>query len=244
MKQYHNYILLFTVFFLFFLSPTVSAFPVPETLSFDLSWLGIKAGTSSMSIKDNGETYKLSSRADSLDWLSIFYKVRDKVESVVEKNHNDFGASLNYKLNTLEGRHRKNNEVIFNSSNKTAIYHDHIDNKREVYNIPDSILDPLAGFYVLRKRNLKVGRSEYVKIFDSKKVWDVEVKVLRKEKVKSPLGVFDTIVVKPLLKSEGIFEKKGDLYIYLTDDERHIPVLVKAKVTVGSVKATLTKIDH
>ncbi len=46
-------------------------------------------------------------------------------------------------------------------------------------------------------------------------------------------------MVKPLLKSEGIFMRKGDVYIWLTDDDRKIPVKMKSKVKVGAVNAVL-----
>jgi len=66
------------------------------------------------------------------------------------------------------------------------------------------------------------------------------VKVLRREEIVTPVGRFKTIVVHPLLKSEGIFARTGDMFIWLTDDERRIPVQMKSKVIVGSITATLT----
>ena len=53
------------------------------------------------------------------------------------------------------------------------------------------------------------------------------------------LGSVDTIVIKPLMKSEGIFNRKGDMFIWLTDDERRLPVKMRTKVVVGSITATL-----
>jgi len=44
----------------------------------------------------------------------------------------------------------------------------------------------------------------------------------------------DTIVVKPLMKSEGIFNRKGDMFIWLTDDQKRTPVRMQTKVAVGS----------
>jgi len=67
----------------------------------------------------------------------------------------------------------------------------------------------------------------------------VEVQVLRREKVKTKLGEFDTVVIKPLMKSEGIFNRKGDVYIWLTDDKKRIPVKLESKVAIGSITATL-----
>ena len=52
-------------------------------------------------------------------------------------------------------------------------------------------------------------------------------------------GEFDTVVIKPLMKSEGIFNKKGDVYIWLTDDKKRVPVKLESKVAIGSITATL-----
>ncbi|MDP2277331.1 MAG: DUF3108 domain-containing protein, partial [Nitrospirota bacterium] len=95
------------------------------------------------------------------------------------------------------------------------------------------------SFYYLRTLKLVVGEPVYVAMFDSKKVWNVEVQVLRKEKVTLPTGTVDTILIKPLMKSEGIFYKKGDIYIWLTDDEKRIPVKLQTKVAIGSINALL-----
>jgi len=46
-------------------------------------------------------------------------------------------------------------------------------------------------------------------------------------------------VIKPLLKSAGIFARTGDMHIWLTDDERRMPVLMKSKVRIGSIVVTL-----
>jgi hypothetical protein len=88
---------------------------------------------------------------------------------------------------------------------------------------------------------LEPGRSVHVDILDSKKQWRVEVQVLRREMVKTKWGELQTVLIKPLLKSEGIFDRKGELLVWLTDDARHVPVRMKSKVIVGSVTATLVK---
>jgi hypothetical protein len=57
--------------------------------------------------------------------------------------------------------------------------------------------------------------------------------------IKTRLGRFKTVVIKPMLKSEGVFDRTGDMLIWLTDDERRIPILMKSKVRIGSITATL-----
>jgi hypothetical protein len=71
----------------------------------------------------------------------------------------------------------------------------------------------------------------------------VEVQVVKKEKLDTVLGEINTIQVRPIMKSEGIFERKGAIDIWLTDDDRRIPVRMKTKIKIGSITATLVKVD-
>jgi len=154
------------------------------------------------------------------------------------------GKPENYRLRIREGKHRKDKEVIFNPNNSKATYIDHLKNERKNFDVPDFVFDPLSGFYYLRTLRLEVGKPVYVTIFDSKKVWNVEVQVLRREKITLPIGAFDTIVIKPLMKSEGIFYRKGDIIIWLTDDMKRIPVMVQTKVKIGHITATLVRVNY
>jgi hypothetical protein len=183
---------------------------------------------------------KIVSTARSADWISVFYPVDDRIESVLDGNHaSGPGYPKLYRMKIKEGKHRRDKEVIFDRRRRIALYIDHISGEKKDFEINDNTLDTLSCFYFVRSMPLEVGKSVFINIFDSKKLWTTEVQVLRKERIKTVLGTFDTIVVKPLLKSEGIFEKKGDMYIWLTDDKRRVPVKMKTKVRVGSITATL-----
>ena len=217
------------------------SFHIPEKLNYDLTWIGLKAGTASIEIIHEGEITKIISRADSLDFISLFYKVEDRIESTLSQGSSlsPIGLPIKYRVKIREGRHRRDKEVIFDHDKGKAHYFDYRNNEEKEFKIPSPVFDPVSGFFYFRTLQLVVGEPVYITVFDSKKVWDVEVQVLRREKVTIPAGTFDTIVVKPLLKSEGIFFRKGEVHIWLTDDEKHIPVLLKLKVKIGHVTATL-----
>lgn len=235
--------LAFFIFVITFCMFAVSSesFSIPERLNYDLTWAGVKAGEASLEVIDGGGELIIISTAKSAKWLSIFYTVDDRIESRLLKNTSTgiIGQPVNYRLKLREGRHRKNKEVVFDHHNSKVTYIDYIDKEKKEFDVPPITFDAISSFYYLRTLPLEVGKSVYVTIFDSKKVWNVEVKVLRKERVEVPAGVFDAIVVKPLMKSEGIFARKGDIHIWLTDDERRIPVRLKTKVKVGSINADL-----
>ncbi len=56
-----------------------------------------------------------------------------------------------------------------------------------------------------------------------------------------PAGKFDTIKINPIMKTEGLFVRKGKMYIWLTDDDRKIPVMFRSKVKIGSFVAKLVE---
>ncbi len=240
-----SYILYLASCILFF-SPAASAFNIPEKLVFDLTWTGVKAGTATLEIVNDKEQTKIISTAHSADWVSVFYKVDDRIESLLKKTQNEsmLGLPENYRVKLREGRHRRDKEVIFDHANRQAIFINHLSAEKKTFTIEKNTLDPLSSFYYIRTLKYEVGKSVYVDIFDSRKLWNVEVQVLRKEKIKTGLGEFDTVVIKPLMKSEGIFNRKGDMYIWLTDDLRRIPVKMQTKVAVGAVTATLVRRIH
>lgn len=233
-------VLLLMPLFSFSSTPLAAAFAIPEKLVYDLTWTGIKAGTAMQEINKVGDEIHIVSTARSADWISTFFPVEDRIESVLTgANPPGIGLPRSYRMKIREGRHSRDREVLFDQAGKISHYRNHLSGEKMDIVLPGSTFDTLSSFYYVRTLKLEVGKPVFLTILDSKKVWRVEVKVLRKEKLKTKLGNFDTIVIKPLLKSEGIMDKRGDMYIWLTDDHRLLPVKMKTKVKVGSITATL-----
>jgi len=223
---------------LFLLSPYASPPVNEETFQYRLTWNGIRAGTAWLGIKREGSQIKIFSKVRSAEFISLFYEVNDVVESILEPIDGLYpGRPRHYRIKIKEGRHRRDKEVVFNA--KTALYRDNIKKETKEFPIPDEVFDPLSAFFSVRFSHLEEGRSVFITVFDSKKVWDVEVQVLKKETVELKKGPVNTILIKPLMQSEGIFYRKGEILIWLTDDERRLPVMLKTKVLIGSVVAEI-----
>jgi len=240
MKKYAAVGLL-ALFFVFSVLTYASGFQVPERLVYDLTWAGIKTGTATLEVSSENKKTRIVSTARSADWVSVFYTVDDKIEAELSMPglRAVIGTPRNYRVRIREGRHRRNKEVVFDCTNHRASFTDHSTGEKKDVEIPANTFDPLSSFYYVRTLQTEVGKSVYVDVFDNKKLWNVEVQVIRKERIGTKLGSFDTVVIKPLLKSEGIFNKRGDMYIWLTDDDKRVPVKMQTKVAVGRVTATL-----
>lgn len=236
-------LLISVLILLFFLSFSGVSFSFVEEFHYDLTYLGFKAGEATLRFESVPGGVRISTRAESAPWISIFYRVDDRAESVIIRETDGEGNTVwypkSYHLKIREGRHRRDKEVVFSKRGRHALFINHLNGERKEFDLPPGTFDPLSGFFLLRGVDLVPGKSVISRIFDSKKVWDVQVKVLRTEKIDTYMGERKTVVVKPELKSEGIFLRKGDVFIFLTDDERKIPLLLKTRVLVGSVLAEL-----
>lgn len=226
-----------------FAPSSASGFEIPEKLVYDLKWSGIKAGTATLKIVDGKDSIKIVSTARSADWVSFFYPVDDRIVSTLVKKPTRpyWGLPLRYRVKIREGRHRRDKEVIFDHGTRNATFINHLDDDKKNVEILADTFDPLSSFYYVRTLKLEVGKPVFVNIFDSRKMWNVEVQILRKERITTKLGTFDTVLIKPLMKSEGVFNRKGAMYIWLTDDDKHIPVKLRTKVAIGHVTATLVR---
>ncbi len=212
------------------------AWGVGEHLEFDINYGFINAGTAAMSVRHlieyNGRPcYQLETTANSNAFFSTFYKVEDRVESIVDA----IGMfSWRFEKNLREGGYRSDREYVFDQRKQLVYY------EGDTISVAPTVHDPLSVLYYVRTQELKVGQSIWVDNFTDGEKYLLEVRVLGRERVDVKAGVFDCIVVEPVTKSVGIFKHEGRLKVWLTDDRVKMPVLMKSKILVGSITAELT----
>ena len=101
----------------------------------------------------------------------------------------------------------------------------------------------MSAFYLVRSLPLKVGATSRFSAVSGKKRYELKVIVHGRESIETDLGTFNTIKVEPVLDGDGIFNSSGRIFIWLTDDEKRIPVLMQCEIKLGSIKAKITKIQ-
>ena len=208
---------------------------------YNLYWSGIKAGEAVLEYIDTPKGLIITTHATSSKFISLFYKVDDRAATVLYPD----GYPKSFTLNISEGRHRKHKVTNFvqkmEESLQKILFHDILKDEKAEYELDKPAYDPLSAFYAMSKIPMQVGKTEYIKIFDNKKIFDAEINVLKKENIRVPAGKFDTIMINPVLQTEGLFVRKGKMFIWLTDDDRKIPVKFKSKVKIGSFEAKLVE---
>ena len=116
------------------------------------------------------------------------------------------------------------------------------ESEKLVTNLP---LDDISFIYFARSLPLKVGETYTLDRYFRADRNPVILEVLRKETIQVPAGTFDTIVVRPIIKSPGLFGEGGEAEVYFSDDERRLLVRLSSKVPiVGSFSLHLTDIEE
>lgn len=216
-----------------------SALTIPEKLVYNISWTGVSAATSVQEVSASGKEVRIVSSTRSKGWVHTFFKVDDRSESVIDRSEGGFGKPKLYRTQVKEGNYRVLKEAQFDPQNLKVEMKDQIKKTEKTEQISTKTFDTLSSIYYLRSLDLEPGKTVNLDIYDCKRLWKAEVKVLRREEVETPVGKFKTVVIKPTFRSEGATPRTGELLVWVTDDAKRIPVKIATKVKVGSINATL-----
>ncbi len=208
-----------------------------ERMVFSIGYGPINAGEGILEVvgltEYKGHTcYHIQSKANSNRFFSSVYKVRDKITCYIDV---ETLYSRYFKKRLREGDYKKTVEIDFDHLAEEARY-----SNGETYPISSGVQDVLSAFYYVRNLDLEVGKVYNVPAHSSRRTYDLNVIIHGRERVEVAAGTWDCFVVEPVIVGEGLFKHEGKLTLYISDDAQRIPVLIKTKVPVGSIKVELT----
>lgn len=211
-----------------------------EKLTYVISILGLPVGSAELEAKNEKGEIWITLRVRSNTAISSIFPVDDSVET----RHIN-GQFIMTKIKQQEGSFKSDTGFTINLRKKRVSWDDFISNRSVVKTIPtDEVLDTLSAIYFLRNRKLQVGKTEVLHIFDSEVYADVPVEILRNEEMRLPnLKMIDTIVVRPLQQTAGIFRRTGDVLIWITNDDFKVPVKIVTSIALGKVTAELVSAE-
>ncbi|MBM4159577.1 MAG: DUF3108 domain-containing protein [Ignavibacteria bacterium] len=215
-----------------------SAFAVGERLVFDVGYGFFVAGEAVMSIPRTDTLfgrpcYEVVFTVNSTPTFSWIYRVEDRYETYL-----DVSGVFPWKFvqKVREGRYKRDFSAVFDQVNNIA----YAEGKQ--YPIPPYVHDVVSAFYYVRTLDYtssRPGEKIMLQNFYKDTTYTLAVKFLGRQRVEVDAGTFDCIIVEPLIKEGGLFKSEGRVLIWLTDDERKIPVKVSTKVIIGSIDAEL-----
>jgi hypothetical protein len=218
-----------------------TAFLPNETLTFNVfySVLGLyaNAGTATFTNtleKLNGKpVYHVvgEGRSNSnYDWI---FKVRDRYETYFDTT---YLQPLKFIRNVDEGGYTKKENVTFNQQTNTAT------TTSGVFKVPNCVQDVLSAIYYARNidfNKYKVNDKIPFSMFLDNQIYNLYIRYLGKETVKTRYGKFHAIKFKPLLVKGTLFEGGEKMEVWVSDDANHIPLRIESPIVVGSIKVDM-----
>jgi len=215
--------------------------PLPfngETMQFSIGWEFVNAGTATMRFRNTGkESYRIDTDARTNNFFDMFKKVRDTIISEglfvggkpqstlfdVEQHERKYHATKKTEFLWKEGK------VRYTHNKKT-----------DMYDVPAGHLNVMDAFFLTRTLPVKAGKVLKIPVFDSRKRYEIEVRLLGKEMMSAPWGkTVECLVIEPKLKTAGIFSSVGQMKIWITNDTKRIPLKMTAKIKIGRIIARL-----
>lgn len=219
--------------------PTVlnTAFTVGEELFYNVSFGPLGAGNAVIGvreiiIREGRPCYRITSDIKSNAFFSKFFRVQDHVETIVDS------AGIFpwfYEKHIREGKYKADRSAVFDPYNGRAF------EGKDTLLIPPFTQDVLSIIYFLRTQPIKPGQILPLDNYADKKYFPLAIKVHKKEKIKVSAGKFECFYLEPVLRPEAKHEPKGKLLLWLTTDERRIPIRIRTKIAVGSLDMELEK---
>ncbi len=224
--------------------PTVNnkSFQIGEKLRYRITYGIMDAGEAVLEVKSttkkgaNRDLLHVVGTGRTLGTFSAFYKVHDVYESYLDKT----GIfPWFFKRRVDEGGYKIEQDYTFK--------HDKLKvntSEGKEYTIPMGIQDMISSFYYARTmdfKNMKINQTFEFKCFMDGETWPLKVKYVGTEVIHIRKGKFSCMKFVPVVQKGRYFKSEDDVNFWVTNDENRIPILVKAKIPVGSIKMHLVE---
>lgn len=217
-----------------------------EVFQYGIEWRLVRAGMAQLSRTPRpGAGWATDLHLESAGLVSKLYKVNDDYRSLFDSAF----CTSNIHLSAHEGSRRRDTTVVFNSETKKSHYleKDLVKNNivlEKELDTAECVQDVLAALVRLRAQSMKPGQSVQFPISDGKKMVSGKIDAQEKEKVKTPAGEYQTLRYEAHLFNDVLFRRKARLYVWLTDDDRKLPVQIRVRLgfPIGTITFQLEKI--
>jgi hypothetical protein len=216
------------------------SFPQKQTLTYSVDWRVFPAGTAVLHFEQAGDRERLTATADTIGAINLLFHVSDHFQSDFDRAR---GCTYDFNKQTVEGRRQVNSTLRLDYGQGRSI----LDEKNQVTGlskhlesaIPGCVTDLLTGVFYSSSQNIELGHNFVIPVVDAMRIVPVTMKVEGREEIKTPLGTYKTLRAQPTADA-GVVKNRGNIWIWYTDDERHLPVQMRARLFWGTITFRLT----
>ncbi len=193
------------------------------------------------------KVYHIWGNAVSSKVFGLFYRLNDTIETFM-----DYEGLYSHRFHVTldESKQTRDSLELNDSENKKTFFWNRWNHKTKGYTevkdffpVIEFAQDSLSALYYLRTLPLLPDTSVTFPVISEGKYWEAQVTVVRRELLKTTFGRTPSIVLQLETKYQGILQKRGESFLWISDDDRRIALRLEAKVKIGTVVAVLRKFE-
>lgn len=226
-------------------TPRFRPFDGGEKATYQASWMGVPVASTEIETRpvvlDGKKFYHVTVKAESWRYLDFIFKMRDTIESTFDAE-------------TLHPRRfvfiqRENKKIIDTIAEIDPATHKWVVRRKENKRhknfefVSPYTLDTISAVYLARSLDFKIGDHFRLDVFGGKSRYLVTLDVVGKERVKVKTGEFDSYKIIPKvtdLSKTGYAKRVREATVWITADEKRLPIKMSTQVFVGSVNIEMT----
>jgi|WetSurMetagenome_2_1015567.scaffolds.fasta_scaffold326137_2 hypothetical protein len=214
-----------------------------ENLFYSAEWRFVRAGEAQVSWM--GER-QVAMSLKTVGLVNTLFKVSDEYRATYDPGL----CATSISFDSHEGRRNREIRVTFDRTRRRASFVEKDLNNNTVVltkelDVPFCLQDVLGGLHRLRQMHPAVGTTVEFPVSDGKKVIMARIEAQQQEAISTPLGKFNATRYEVFLFNGVLYARKGRIFIWISDDEKHLPVQIKVQLPfyVGTITVQLEKVQ-
>ena len=216
------------------------SFPQKQTLTYSVDWRVFPAGIAVLHFEASGDRERLTATADTVGAINLIFHVGDRFQSTFDREQ---GCTYEFNKQTVEGRRHVDSSLKLDYAQSKSV----LDEKNLVTGqskhvespVPGCLTDLLTGVFYASSQPMELGHTFVIPVVDALHTVPVTMRIEGREEIKTALGTFKTLRVQPTADA-GVVKNRGNIWIWYTDDQRHLPVQMRARLFWGTITFRLT----
>jgi hypothetical protein len=231
-----------------------NAFKLGERLSYDIRYGFVVAGNAVLEIESepkviNGRNcYSINLSVNSNSSFEWVYKFQERYQCFMDM---EGIFPWRYYQRIREGKdYKRDFEAIFDhDSLKVRTFTGEFDPKKfeGEFTIPKYVQDAISAAYYCRTLDysqMNVNDNITISSFYKDVVYPLKIVFLGRETIEVPAGEIKCMKFQPLVKEGVLSSKAEDIVVWVSDDERKVPVKISISIIIGSVNVVLTEYQN
>jgi len=219
-------------------------FPVGEEIDYEIFW-GIfmvgEAATKAEWVERDGRRFvSLRMDAKSNGLVEKLYPVKEFMETILDPVT---FLPLSFEKDSHEGDRHYHEITTFDHQALKGLWRSLTKDQEKEFDIEADTRDLMGLMYWIRKDPIRAGETRSYQVMTDEKMYELIITSGRKDPVRlKEYGKIGCIKMEPKGKFNGMFVRKGRMWLWLSDDERYTICRAVASVPVASIKIMLKEV--